>query len=88
MSAYNPNREGWGFASVVCLLTAGLAFTAYTIHNNTYRHPRDPMATQVYHDRDKAGAGHGEAAGPATHGPANAGDSTHGAAKPDSGGGH
>ena len=98
MSAYNPNREGWGFATVVCLLTAGLAFTAYTIHNNTYRHPRDPMNTQVYSERDKAGAAHGDAAGPehgaaagdsAGHGAAAGGDSSgHGAAKPDSGGGH
>lgn len=60
-TTYNPNREGWGFASVVCLLTAALAFTAFTIHKNTYRHPRDPMAKQVYHDRDanKAAGGHG-----------------------------
>lgn len=65
---YNPNREGWGFASVVCLLTAALAITAYTIHSNTYRHPRDPMAKQVYHERDAAGVGdHGQAAGPADH---------------------
>ncbi len=49
---YNPNTQGWGFALVVCALTAGLAGTAYTIHKNTYRHPRDPMTTQVYSDRD------------------------------------
>ncbi len=53
---YNPNREGWGFASVVCIITAAMAFTAYTIHTNTYRHPRDPMAKQVYHERDAANA--------------------------------
>ncbi|MEO7997146.1 MAG: hypothetical protein ABI852_06850 [Gemmatimonadaceae bacterium] len=54
MSAYNPNKQGWGFAAVVCLLTAGLFFTAKTIHARTYRHPRDPMTQQVYHDRDLA----------------------------------
>lgn len=53
-SAYNPNKQGWGFATVVCILTAGLFFTAKTIHERTYRHPRDPMATQVYHERDAA----------------------------------
>jgi hypothetical protein len=53
---YNPNTQGWGFALVVCALTAGLAGTAYTIHKNTYRHPRDPMTTQVnaYADSTKA----------------------------------
>ena len=54
MSAYNPNKQGWGFATVVCVLAAGLFFTAKTIHNRTYRHPRDPMTTQVYHERDAA----------------------------------
>lgn len=54
MSAYNPNKQGWGFAAVVCLLTAGLFFTAKTIHARTYRHPRDPMTQQVYHERDVA----------------------------------
>ncbi len=51
---YNPNTQGWGFALVVCLLTAGLAGTAYTIHKNTYRHPRDPMTTQVGATADAA----------------------------------
>lgn len=63
---YNPNTQGWGFALVVCVLTAGLMGTAYTIHKNTYRHPRDPMATQVYSERDsskatKGGEAHAEA---------------------------
>jgi hypothetical protein len=58
---YDPNRQGWGFAAVVSLFTAGLFFTAYTIHSNTYRHPRDPMMKQVYHERDAAGG--------STHGP-------------------
>jgi hypothetical protein len=44
---YNPNTQGWGFALVVCALTAGLAGTAYTIHKNTYVHPRNPMMTQA-----------------------------------------
>lgn len=54
MSAYDPNKQGWGAAAVTCLLTAALGFTAYTIHKNTYRHPRDPMAVQVYHAEDMA----------------------------------
>ena len=54
MSAYNPNKQGWGFAAVVCIITAGLFFTAKTIHARTYLHPRNPMAQQVYHDRDQA----------------------------------
>jgi hypothetical protein len=66
MSAYDPNKQGWGAAAVTCLLTAALGFTAYTIHKNTYRHPRDPMAVQVYHAEDLAEhsgakAEHGEA---------------------------
>jgi hypothetical protein len=52
MSSYNPNKQGWGFAAVVCLITAGLFFTAKTIHARTYRHPRDPMNEQVYRERD------------------------------------
>ena len=52
--AYNPNKQGWGFATAVCALAAGLLFMAYTIHSNTYRHPRDPMATQVFSERDSA----------------------------------
>ncbi len=49
---YNPNKQGWGFAAIVCLITAGLFFTARTIHARTYRHPRDPMNQQVYRERD------------------------------------
>ncbi len=54
-AAYDPNKQGWGFASVVVLLTGGLLFTAYSIHERTYIHPRDPMAVQVYNQRDAAG---------------------------------
>ena len=65
-SAYNPNKQGWGFAAVVCLITAGLFFTAKTIHARTYRNPRDPMAQQVYFERDAAKrATSGEHAAPA-----------------------
>ncbi len=49
---YNPNTQGWGFALVVCVLTGGLFYGAYSIHAATYRHPRDPMAVQVYSERD------------------------------------
>jgi len=54
-ATYDPNKQGWGFASVVVLLTCGLLYTAYSIHERTYIHPRDPMNVQVYHDRDKNG---------------------------------
>lgn len=63
---YDPNKLGWGAAIVTCVMTAALGFGAYTIHNNTYRHPRDPMMQQVYYERDKAkatGGEHGAAAG-------------------------
>lgn len=59
---YNPNKLGWGAAAVTVVGTLGLLFTAYSIHSSTYRHPRDPMAQQVYYERDKAGGEHGAAA--------------------------
>lgn len=67
-SQYDPNKLGWGAAIVTCVFTAALGFGAYTIHKNTYRHPRDPMNQQVYYEHDKGGhsAGaedHGAAAG-------------------------
>jgi len=46
-------------------MTAGLALTAFTIHKNTYRHPRDPMATQVYQQRDMEKNAEHSAAAPA-----------------------
>lgn len=55
-AAYDPNKQGWGFASVVVLLAGGLLFTAYSIHSRTYLHPRDPMSTQVFRDRDASRA--------------------------------
>ena len=55
-AAYDPNRQGWGAALATCVLTAALGFTAYTIHKTTYRHPRDPMAQQVFHAEDLAKA--------------------------------
>lgn len=66
-AAYDPNKQGWGAAIVTTVFTLGLLFTAYTIHNNTYRHPRDPMATQVYHAEDKAAAAGGAHGGEASH---------------------
>jgi hypothetical protein len=64
---YDPNKLGWGAALITCIFTAALGFGAYTIHNNTYRHPRDPMNQQVYYERDQAkhaaGGEHGAAAG-------------------------
>ncbi|NCW45655.1 MAG: hypothetical protein EBV77_09375 [Gemmatimonadaceae bacterium] len=74
---YDPNKLGWGAALITCIFTAALGFGAYTIHNNTYRHPRDPMNQQVYYERDQAkhaaGGEHGAAAGEAgEHGAAEA----------------
>jgi len=66
--AYDPNRQGWGAAALTVVMTGALLFTAFTIHKNTCRHPRDPMATQVYHERD--GAGHEAKAEGAEHKPA------------------
>lgn len=60
--AYDPNKLGWPAAAVTTVATLGLLFTAYTIHKNTYRHPRDPMSFQVYHAEDNA-----KHAGAATH---------------------
>jgi hypothetical protein len=61
---YNPNTQGWGFALVVCALTAGLFGWAYSVHSANYVHPRDPMMSQVYADRDSVknagGESHGE----------------------------
>lgn len=72
---YDPNKLGWGAALLTCAFTAALGFSAWTIHKNTYRHPRDPMNVQVYHDRDAAkhaapAAEHGAAAPAAEHTPA------------------
>ncbi len=75
---YDPNKLGWGAAIITCAFTAALGFGAWTIHKNTYRHPRDPMNVQVYHDRDAGG--HGAAAG-GEHGAAAGGE--HGAAEGD-----
>lgn len=78
---YDPNKLGWGAALVTCVLTAALGFGAYTIHNNTYRHPRDPMAKQVYYERDNAKhAGGGEHAGTGESHGAEAAPKTEGAA--------
>ncbi|MES2523643.1 MAG: hypothetical protein V4617_13140 [Gemmatimonadota bacterium] len=68
MSAeYNPNKLGWPAAAVTVVGTLGLLFAAYSIHDRTYRHPRDPMMQQVYHERDAAGGGHGAAAAAEEH---------------------
>ncbi len=64
--AYDPNKQGWGAAIVTTVCTLGLLFTAYTIHKNTYLHPRNPMAQQVYHAEDKAAAS-GASAGSEKH---------------------
>lgn len=49
---YNPNTQGWGFALVVCAMTAGLFGWAYSVHSATYVHPRNPMMQQVYAEKD------------------------------------
>lgn len=76
---YNPNKLGWGAAAITVVGTLGLLFMAYSRHNATYRHPRDPMMQQVYHERDAAGGEHGAAASgehaaPAAEGAAKAGE--------------
>jgi hypothetical protein len=49
---YNPNTQGWGFALVVCAMTAGLFGWAYSVHSANYLHPRNPMMQQVYAEKD------------------------------------
>lgn len=34
--------QGWGVALFIVLLAAVLVFSAYSIHNATYKSPRDP----------------------------------------------
>lgn len=65
--AYDPNKQGWAAAAVTTVATLGLLFTAYTIHKNTYRHPRDPMNFQVYHAEDNAKHSTAESHGEAKH---------------------
>lgn len=95
MSAqYDPNKYGWGAALITCIFTAALGFGAYTIHNNTYRHPRDPMNQQVFYERDKAkhaaGGEHGAPAGEhgagEAHAPAEGGEHKAGEAAAPAGG--
>jgi len=66
--AYDPNKQGWGAAVVTCVCTAGLLFGAYSIHKDSYRHPRDPMNRQVYHAADSKDAKNGPAESPAAAG--------------------
>ena len=45
-------KGGWGFAALICVLTAALYFTAYEIHMATYRSPRDPTTLgAISHNR-------------------------------------
>ena len=37
-----PGLQGWGVATFICILTAGLYLAAYEIHKATYRDPRLP----------------------------------------------
>ena len=37
-----PGNQGWGFAAFIVILAAACYFGAYSIHNATYRSPRDP----------------------------------------------
>ncbi len=57
---YNPNTQGWGFALVVCAMTAGLFGWAYSVHNANYLHPRNPMMQQVYAEKDSVKNAGGE----------------------------
>lgn len=38
--------QGWGFAAFIVLLTAALAFGAYSIHKATFKAPTDPTNIQ------------------------------------------
>lgn len=75
--AYDPNKQGWAAAAVTAVATLGLLFAAYTIHNNTYRHPRDPMNFQVYHAEDNAKHNAAASPGEAKHEAAPATEAKH-----------
>jgi hypothetical protein len=70
--AMPPNRHvpfkkgGWGAAILTTAAAVGAFLTAYYIHTQTYRHPRDVMMREVY-EQPAAGEGrHQTAGGPAT----------------------
>jgi hypothetical protein len=69
------NSQGWGVAALVTLLALVCALTAWYIHNETYRSPRDPMfrqrgnatptgGTTEHGSAARAGEGHAPAAQP------------------------
>jgi hypothetical protein len=39
----NNNAQGWGMAALIVLLALVCAFSAFTIHNRTYRDPTNPL---------------------------------------------
>jgi hypothetical protein len=39
----NNNAQGWGIAALIVLLALVCAFSAFTIHNRTYRDPTNPL---------------------------------------------
>jgi hypothetical protein len=40
----NNNAQGWGVAAFIVALALACTFTAYYIHEKTYRSPNDPSA--------------------------------------------
>jgi hypothetical protein len=51
-----PGPQGWGSALFICVLSAALYFTAYEIHQATYRNPLLPttIPADVVGSRDAA----------------------------------
>ena len=43
-------KGGWGAAILTTAAAVGAFLTAWYIHEQTYRNPRDPMMRQVYED--------------------------------------
>lgn len=44
-SSYDPNKLGWGFATIIIVLAVVANITAYSIHKATYLKPDKPAAS-------------------------------------------
>lgn len=53
-------KGGWGAAILTTAVAVGAFLTAYYIHTQTYRHPRDVMMREVY---ERPGSTHEAAQG-------------------------
>ena len=67
-------KGGWGAAILTTAAAVGAFLTAFWIHTQTYKHPRDVMMHQrgssAAHGSTGSGASHGEAPAGGDHGAA------------------